>query len=171
MDPVINPAVEGLIQIPVSSRGNKGASLHAEVGTCDKHGADHIPYNFVDLGQIAQGDLTLSLKDLPHVFLPGHSTHIPFFDIPDALGILQLRSRHKGDIAKAGTAEAADNGFVCLVVQPLHLGLEVLQLPIGDRLELLNIVLWVELVIIDGILPDDGIKIESAFGHSAAGRC
>ncbi len=85
--------------------------------------------------------------------------------------MLQLGSWHKGYIAETGPAEAADNGLVGLIIQPVYFVLYIFQFPIRNGLKFLNIILRIKLIIIDGLLPDDGIKVEPAFGHSTAGRC
>ena len=41
---------------------------------------------------------------------------------------------------------------------------------VGDRAELLQVVLDVQLLVVDRLLADDGVEVEAALGHSAAGR-
>ena len=47
---------------------------------------------------------------------------------------------------------------------------EMGQVVVGDRAELLQVVLDVELVVVDRLLADDGVEVEAALGHAAAGR-
>ena len=56
------------------------------------------------------------------------------------------------------------------VIEPLGLAAEVVQVGVGDRAELLEVVLDVELVVVDRLLADDGVEVEAALGHAAAGR-
>ncbi len=53
--------------------------------------------------------------------------------------------------------------------QPVGLAGEVLQQVVGDRAELLQIVLDVQFGVVDRLLADDRVEIEPALGHPPAG--
>jgi hypothetical protein len=82
--------------------------------------------------------------------------------------VLELGGGDKGDIAEGGSAEARDNPAP-RGPGPVALLLEVVECRGVDRPEFLEVVRRIELVLVDGVLADDGIEEEAVLGQPSGG--
>ena len=83
--------------------------------------------------------------------------------------MLEPRRGHERDVAEGRAAEVGEDGFVGLGVEAFGFVCEVGQHLVGHRPELLQVVLDVEVVVVDGRLADDGIEVPATGGHPPAG--
>jgi len=95
---------------------------------------------------------------------------IPLFRVTDALGILKPGTGHKRNIAQATLAEIPDDRPGRVVIEMIGLLLQVSEVLIGELgKHPIDPLLWVKMLLVDGLLADDGVEIESSLGHPGTG--
>ena len=145
VDPVVDLEVEGLVQVAVGLGGNERAVLRSKVGSGHEHRRDLVAHHLANLLQVLEADLALAFEDLVDVIAAHRGADVPLFDVADSLGVLQPGGGDQRDVAERGAAEVRQDGFVRLGVKPLRFPAEVLQIRVGDRPELLQVIFDVQL--------------------------
>ena len=97
------------------------------------------------------------------------SRHVPLADVADALRVLEERRGHQRDVAERRAAEVGDHGAAGRA-GGVDVGLDRRQVGFGDRPELLEVVLDVQLVVVEVLLADDRVEEVEPLGHAAARR-
>jgi hypothetical protein len=90
--------------------------------------------------------------------------------VPYAARALQERRRNEGDVPEGQPAEGGHDG-PARGPGFFRPGLEIVEVRVGDRPELLHVVGRVELVLLDRRLADDGVEEVSVLGQPARRRC
>ena len=127
VDPIVHAAMERLIELAIGLGADERAVLRAEIGAGDEHRRHAVAHGVVNLRQVRQGDLALAAENLVDVVEAGDRAHVPLGDVADALGMLQPRGGHQGDVAEGRAAEIGQDRPIALLAQPVGLGGEVLQ--------------------------------------------
>ena len=169
VDPVVDALIVGHVELAEIGDGAEGRLLRAEVRAADERGLDLVADPGVDPLEVLEGDLGLALEDLVDVGAAGQGRDVPFLDVPDAPRALELGAGDEGDVAERGPAEAPDDAAP-RGPGPAALLLEVVEGRVVDRTELLEVVRRIELVVVDGLLADDGVEEEAVLGQAAGRR-
>ena len=101
VDPVAEPLVVGQPEVSKGRHGAEGRGLGAEVGAAEEDGLDRVADRLVDPRQVRERDLALAVEKLVNVVAAAGQRHVPLGDVADALGVLQERGGHQGDVAQA----------------------------------------------------------------------
>ena len=120
--------------------------------------------------EILDSDLGLPFENRFDIIRPHYERAVPLLDVANPFGLFQKRRWHQRDVAEGESAEGAEQGPVGLRSQPLRPFGKNGQLRVRDRPELLQIVLDVQTIVVDGILANDRVEIPAAAGHTRAGR-
>ena len=85
--------------------------------------------------------------------------------------MLEERRRHERDVAKRRAGrEQNDAGVLGVLVQPGHLLAVMREVRLVEQAEFLEVVLRVQVVFVNRLLPDDGVEEITALGHVAGRR-
>jgi len=95
--------------------------------------------------------------------------HVPLGDVANAFRTHEVGGRHERDVAEGHAAEDRDQRPSGLLGGLDVLG-ELLEIPIADGAELLEVVARVEPVFVDLALPDDRVEEVAPLRHPAARR-
>ena len=131
-----------------AARGAEEPALRSEVGAGRECSLNILAHSGDQAIDVAQGDLALALEDLPHIVPPQDRRDVPLLDIADALGVLQPHRRHQRDVAEPAARHAQDRALV-RVGGLAGGGGEVLKVVLAEWPELLEIVGWVELRVVE----------------------
>ena len=167
MNPVADPFVVRQPELPKGWHGAEGRFLGAEVGAAEEDRVNRVSNSQVHPCQVFQGDLGLMLEDPLYVVATALERHIPLANVTDSPGVLEKRRGHQGDIAQCGAAEACDHGPAGRTSE-IHIGLDRGQVGLVQRLEFLEVVLDVQVLVAEVMLPDDRVEEVKSPGHSPA---
>ena len=95
--------------------------------------------------------------------------HVPFRHVPHALGVGEVGAGDEGDVAERGVHQRGEDRIFA-VIHGARVLLDSIELGLGQRLVLLRVVLGVEMVEVDRLLPDDRIEEEPVLRHVPARR-
>ena len=98
--------------------------------------------------QVFEGDLGLPLEDPVYVVAPALERHVPLAHVADTPGVLEKGRGHQGDVAQCHAAEVRDHGPAGRT-SDIHIGLDRGQVGLGQRLEFLEIVVDVQVIVVE----------------------
>ncbi|MPN55980.1 hypothetical protein SDC9_203664 [bioreactor metagenome] len=153
MNPVVYCFVIWRIERPECLRRTEGRVLCAKIISAYIDHIDEITRRRVYFLQIHKGDLRLLFKYLMDVILVNNGRHIPFRNVPNPFGVFQSRPRHKRDIAKCRASKIASDQ-IFRAFQFTLLVLIICHIFFRQKTELLKIILRVQIIFINGLLPD-----------------
>lgn len=116
VNPVIHPLEERLVKLPVGLGRNEGSLLGPEIGAAHNDHTDTVANDPVDLFEIFEGDLTLTLKDPIDVVPSDLQADKPLLEVSNPLGMLEPRGRNEGLIAELGASEIGNDGLIRFLV-------------------------------------------------------
>ena len=161
--------VVGQPEVAEGGVGAEGGGLRAEVRAAEEDGVDAVADAGVDALEVLDADLALAREDGLDEVLAAAGGHVPFGDVADALGVLHEGAGDEGDVAEGGAAEGGEDA-VSGGVGGVDLAREVLEVGVADGGELLEVVFDGGVVVVEGLLADDGVEEVAAGGHAAGGR-
>ena len=112
----------------------------------------------MDLLQILQGDLTLALEDLVDVLAPQTEAHIPLLDCSDPFRVREIHPGQSPYIAERRASKRSQDRLPSRP-QPLRFCLQIGQVCVPDRFELLCVIVDIQVVIIYRVLAFQSVEV------------
>ena len=91
--PIIHLLMEREEKVAIGSRGNKGAVLRTEIGTCQICNRCPVTDRIIDLLEVYQVDFSLEFENLVDVTAARAQADVPLFNIANPSWTLQSRTR------------------------------------------------------------------------------
>ena len=159
----------GKPQFPESIEGAELRILSTEVCTTGENNINLVSNRIPQPLIVCDSYIGLFLKNRLHIVAAHGGRHIPLGHVADTFRILQSHAGHESDIAQSRPAEARNNGLsgCCGLLHGLFI---VLQIFVGNRAELFQVILRSNGFVVHIFLPFRRVDEIAARRHDGTGR-